>query len=438
MRRLTTLFEQGGPVRDETVVLHSGYETDPATHAVAVPIYQTVAYEFDSAEHAKALFDTEIEGNIYGRQMNPTTAVLEDRVAKLEGGVAGLAVGSGAAAINYAIGTLARVGSNVVTTPQLYGTTQTLFRYLFKDQGIEVRFADSDEPDSLGRLVDGGTVALFCESVGNPAGNVVDIEGLAAIAHREGVPLIVDNTVATPMLIKPIDHGADIVLHSMTKYIGGHGNSLGGMIVDSGRFPWIRHRRRFPMMSSPEPSFHDVVYTDKFGVSAYAARIRTVELRNTGATLSPANAFLLLQGLETLPLRMERHCSNAGEVASLLEADERVAWVNYAGFPSNPYHELMRRYAGGRPSPILTFGVRGGYDAGVRFHDSLRLFKRLVNIGDTRSLVCHPASTTHRQLTPAELSRSGVRPEMIRLSIGIEHVDDLAEDLDQALEKASV
>ncbi len=423
-------------MRDETIAIHGGYETDPGTHAVAVPIYQTVAFEFDSAEHGAALFNLEVPGEIYTRIGNPTNAVLERRVAALEGGVAALTVSSGAAAIHYAIENLIEAGTNIVATPQLYGATYTLLAHLLPKQGVQTRFAATDQAEDIARLIDENTRAVYCESIGNPAGNIADIEAIANVAHAAGVPLIVDNTVATPILIKPISYGADVVVHSLTKFMGGHGTTLGGVIVDGGNFPWDKHRRRFPMLTEPEPCYHDVVYTKQFGPSAYVARCRTVCQRNTGATLSPLNAFLLLQGIETLPLRMERHCANAAIVADYLRRHRRIEWVSYVGFRDNPYHALAERYLNGRAPSLLTFGVVGGFETGRRMFDRLRLFKRLVNMGDVKSLACHPASTTHRQLTPEELAKAGVRPEMIRLSIGTENINDILDDLSQALEGA--
>lgn len=421
-------------MQDATLALHHGFTSDPATKAVAVPIYQTVAYEFDSAQHGADLFDLAVPGNIYTRIMNPTNDVLEQRMAALEGGVAALAVSAGSAAITYAIQALARAGDNIVSTPQLYGGTYTLFAHMLPSQGIEVRFARDDSPEAIAALIDGHTKAVYCESIGNPAGNIVDIGALARVAHAAGIPLIVDNTVASPVLCKPITHGADIVVHSLTKYVGGHGNSLGGIIVDGGTFPWHQHTIRFPQLTRPEPSYHGVVYTEAFGAAAFIGRVRTVPLRNTGAALSPFNAFLILQGLETLALRMDRHVENAMAVALHLQQHPAVEWVSYAGLPDHPHHELASRYMGGRPSALLSFGLKGGYEAGVRFYDALRIFKRLVNIGDAKSLACHPASTTHRQLSEAEQSKAGVRPEMIRLSVGIEDIGDLLADLDQALQ----
>jgi len=423
-------------MKSETVAVHGGYETDPTTKAVAVPIYQTVAYEFDSADHGAALFNLEAEGFRYSRISNPTTAVLERRVAALEGGVDVLCVSTGQAALNYAVLNLTAMGTNIVSVPQLYGTTYTLFGHVLPSQGIGVRFAESDRADAIEKLIDDNTRAVFCESVGNPAGNICDIEALARVAERHGVPLIVDNTVATPILLRPIEYGADIVVHSLTKFMGGHGTTLGGAIVDSGKFPWRQHARRFAMFSEPDASYHGLIYTDHFGASAYIARCRSLYQRATGAVLAPLSAFLLLQGIETVALRVERHVENARRVAEFLRKDPRVAWVNYAGFADNPYHTLARKYLGGRACSLLTFGIAGGLEAGKKFYDALRLFKRLVNMGDAKSLACHPASTTHRQMSAEEQTKAGVKPEMIRLSVGIEHIDDIVADLDQALAAA--
>ncbi|MCA9918625.1 MAG: O-acetylhomoserine aminocarboxypropyltransferase/cysteine synthase [Anaerolineales bacterium] len=419
-----------------TIGIHGGYETDPTTKSVAVPIYQTVAYEFDNAQHGADLFNLAVPGNIYTRIMNPTADVLEKRVAELEGGIAGLAVSAGSAAVNYSILTIAEAGNNIVSVPLLYGGTYTLFAHMLPKQGIEVRFAEDDSPASLEKLIDEKTSAVYCETIGNPAGNIVDIEAIATMAHKHGVPVIVDNTVATPILIRPIDYGADIVVHSLTKYMGGHGNSLGGVIVDSGKFPWAEHADRFPMLNNPEPSYHGVVYTAALGPAAYIGRARTVPLRNTGSAISPFNAFLILQGIETLALRMERHTENALAVAHYLNDHDSVAWVSFAGLPSSPYYELAQKYTDGKPSALLTFGIKGGFEAGVKFYDALKLFKRLVNIGDAKSLAAHPASTTHRQLTEAELAAAGVTPDAIRLCVGIEHIDDILADLAQALTAA--
>ncbi|WP_187992483.1 O-acetylhomoserine aminocarboxypropyltransferase/cysteine synthase family protein [Vibrio harveyi] len=420
-------------MKDETLSIHFGYETDPTTKSVATPIYQTVAYEFDNAQHGADLFNLEVPGNIYTRIMNPTNDVLEKRMAALEGGIAGLVVSAGSAAINYAILTLAQAGDNIVSTPQLYGGTYTLFAHMLPNQGIEVRFAKDDKPESLTELIDENTKAVYCESIGNPAGNIIDLERVAELAHAQGVPVIVDNTVATPVLCKPIEFGADIVVHSLTKYVGGHGTTLGGIIIDSGKFPWAQHKDRFPVFNQPEPSYHGVVYTEAFGEAAFIGRARTVPLRNTGSALSPMNAFMLMQGLETLSLRMERHTENALKVAEYLSQHEKVSWVSYAGLPTSEFYPLAEKYMQGKPSAILSFGLKDGYEAGVRFYDALKIFKRLVNIGDAKSLACHPASTTHRQLSEAEQKQAGVSPEMIRLSVGIEHIDDILVDLEQAL-----
>jgi len=423
-------------MKKETIAIHAGYETDPTTKSVAVPIYQTVAYEFDNAQHGADLFNLAVPGNIYTRIMNPTADVLEKRVAELDGGIAGLAVSSGSAAINYAILTIAEIGNNIVTVPMLYGGTYTLFAHMLPKQGIDVRFAKDDSPAALEALIDDKTSAIYCESIGNPAGNIVDLEGICKMADKHGIPVIVDNTVA-PTLIRPIDYGASIVVYSLTKYMGGHGTSLGGMIVDSGKFPWAEHAKRFPMLNNPEPSYHGVVYTDALGPAAFIGRARTVPLRNTGSAISPFNAFLILQGIETLTLRMERHCDNAIAVAKHMEAHPAVASVQFAGLESSPYFDLAQKYTNGRPSALLTFNIKGGFDAAVKFYDALGLFKRLVNIGDCKSLAAHPASTTHRQLTEAELVTAGVTPDMIRLCIGIEHIDDILADIDQALAAAT-
>ena len=423
-------------MKDETLAIHAGYDTDPTTKAVAVPIYQTVAYEFDNAQHGADLFNLAVPGNIYTRIMNPTADVLEQRVAALEGGIAGLAVSSGQAATNYSILNIAEVGNNVVSVPLLYGGTYTLFAHMLPKQGIEVRFAEDDSAAALKKLINKKTVAVFAETIGNPAGNIADIEAISTMAHEHGIPVIVDNTVTPPPLLKPIEYGVDIVVHSLTKYMGGHGNSLGGLIVDSGNFPWADHADRFPGLTQPEPSYHGVVYTDALGPAAYIGRARTVPLRNTGSAISPFNAFLILQGIETLPLRMERHVDNALAVAKFLQEHGKVAWVHYAGLPESKYYDLAQKYTNGRPSALLSFGVKGGFDAGVKFYDALELIKRLVNIGDAKSLAAHPASTTHRQLNDDELVAAGVTSDMIRLCVGIEHIDDILADLDQALSAA--
>ena len=425
-------------MRAETLALHAGYEADRPVRAVAVPIYQTVAYEFDSAEHAAALFNLEAEGYRYSRISNPTVNVLERRIAALEGGSGALCVASGQAAVHAAILALADVGRNIVSVPQLYGTTHTLFAHVLPRIGVQVRLAASDQPDDIARLIDDDTIAVYCESVGNPAGNVADLEALAAVAHRAGVPLMVDNTVASPILVQPIAFGADIVVHSLTKYLGGHGTTMGGCIVDGGHFPWASHAKRFPMLTEPDPSYHGLVYADHFGPTAFIERCRNFSLRASGGALPALSAFLLLQGVETVALRVERHVENAHLVATALRADPRVAWVNYAGFPDSPYYKQIQRYLGGRACGLLTFGVQGGIAGGVAFYNALKLVKRLVNLGDAKSLACHSASTTHRQMNAEEQLRAGVRPEAIRLSVGIEHIDDILADLDQALTAAAV
>ncbi|EMC9359046.1 bifunctional O-acetylhomoserine aminocarboxypropyltransferase/cysteine synthase [Proteus mirabilis] len=417
----------------ETLSVHAGYSPDPTTKAVAVPIYQTTSYAFDDTQHGADLFDLKVPGNIYTRIMNPTNDVLEQRVAALEGGIAAVAVASGMAAITYAIQTIAQVGDNIVSVAKLYGGTYNLMAHTFPRIGIEARFAPHDDLLALEALIDEKTKAVFCESITNPSGNIVDIQAIATVAHRHGVPLIVDNTVATPYLCRPFEHGADIIIHSLTKYIGGHGNSIGGIVVDSGKFPWAEHKDRFEILNTPDVSYHGVNYVEHFGAAAYIARCRVAPLRGTGAALSPFNAFLILQGLETLALRMERHTENAQKVAEYLQNHPQVVWVKYAGLTSHPEHNLAVRYMSGKPAGILSFGIKGGAEAGAKFIDALKLIVRLVNIGDAKSLACHPASTTHRQLNDDELERAGVSRDLIRLSIGIEHIDDIIADLEQAL-----
>ncbi|QIF95673.1 bifunctional O-acetylhomoserine aminocarboxypropyltransferase/cysteine synthase [Proteus vulgaris] len=421
----------------ETLSVHAGYSPDPTTKAVAVPIYQTTSYAFDDTQHGADLFDLKVPGNIYTRIMNPTNDVLEKRVAALEGGIAAVAVASGMAAITYAIQTIAQIGDNIVSVAKLYGGTYNLMAHTFPRIGIEARFAPHDDIAALEALIDDKTKAVFCETITNPSGNIVDIQALADVAHRHGVPLIVDNTVATPYLCRPFEHGADIIIHSLTKYIGGHGNSIGGIVVDSGKFPWAEHKTRFEILNTPDVSYHGVNYVEHFGAAAYIARCRVAPLRGTGAALSPFNAFLILQGLETLALRMERHTENAQKVAEYLQNHPQVAWVKYAGLSNHPEHDLAVRYMSGKPAGILSFGIKGGAEAGARFIDALQLIVRLVNIGDAKSLACHPASTTHRQLNDEELERAGVSRDLIRLSIGIEHIDDILADLERAL-KASI
>ncbi len=422
-------------MRIETLAVHAGYTPDPTTKAVAVPIYQTVAYAFDNTQHGADLFDLKVAGNIYSRIMNPTNGVLEARVAALEGGIGALAVASGMSAIAYAIQTIAEAGDNIVSASTLYGGTYNLFAHTFPQMGIEVRFADYRDPESFAKLIDARTKAVYCETIGNPLGNITDLAALAKVAHAHGVPLIVDNTVASPYLCRPFEHGADIVVHSLTKYLGGHGTTIGGAIVDSGKFPWAEHKERFKRLNEPDVSYHGVVYTEALGPAAYIGRARVVPLRNMGAALSPMAAFQILQGIETLPLRMDRICDNALKIAKHLKSHAKVGWVNYAGLPDHADHALVEQQMGGRASGIISFGLKASdsLEAGARFQDALKLFTRLVNIGDAKSLACHPASTTHRQLNPAELAKAGVKPDMVRLSIGIEHIDDLLEDLEQAL-----
>ena len=417
----------------ETVAVHGGYSPDPTTRAVAVPIYQTVAFAFDNTQHGADLFDLKVPGNIYTRIMNPTQDVLEQRVAALEGGIAALALASGQAAVTYAIQTIAEVGDNIVSSSTLYGGTYNLFAHTLPLSGITTRFADPRDLASFEPLIDEKTKAIFAESVGNPLGNVTDIAALAEIAHRHGIPLIIDNTVPSPYLLRPIEHGADIVVQSLTKYLGGHGTSLGGAIIDSGKFPWAEHKVRFKRLNEPDVSYHGVVYTEAFGPAAYIGRARVVPLRNTGAAISPFNAFLILQGIETLALRVDRITENAMKVAEYLKGHKKVDWVSFAGLPEHPDHALVKKYLSGKAPGLFTFGVKGGRAAGTRFQDALQLFTRLVNIGDAKSLATHPASTTHRQLNPEELAKAGVKEETVRLSIGIEHIDDLIADLEQAL-----
>lgn len=423
-------------MKPQTIALHAGYKSDPTTNAATTPIYQTTSFTFNDSQHGADLFDLKVPGNIYSRIMNPTNAVLEQRLAELEGGVGALAVASGMAAIRYAIEAIAEVGCNIVSTSQLYGGTYNLFAHTFPRQGLETRFADADDFDRVRALIDDNTRALFCESIGNPAGNVVDIDRWAEIAHDAGVPLIVDNTVATPVLCRAFDHGADIVVHSLTKYIGGHGTTIGGAIVDSGRFDWVANGNRFKVMNTPDPSYHGVIYTEAMGEAAYIGRCRVVPLRNTGAALSPQSAFQIMQGLETLSLRMKQHCKNAKKVARYLQDHPQVSWVNYAGLKNSPHRATCKKICGGKAAGILSFGIEGGIDAGTRFIDALQLILRLVNIGDAKSLACHPASTTHRQLDATELASAGVSEDMVRLSIGIEHIDDILADIEQALAAA--
>ncbi len=420
----------------ETLAVHGGFEPDPTTKAVAVPIYQTTSYAFDDTQHGADLFDLKVPGNIYTRIMNPTTDVLEKRVAAMEGGIGALGLASGMSAVTYSIFTISESGDNIVTTSTLYGGTYNLFAHTLPQLGIEVRFADPKDIDGMAALIDDRTKAVFCESIGNPAGNVVDLGAMADMAHAHGVPLIVDNTVPSPYLCRPFEHGADIVLHALTKYMGGHGTTIGGVLVDSGKFPWAEHRERFRRLNEPDVSYHGVVYTEALGEAAYIGRARVVPLRNMGAAISPFNSFLILQGIETLPVRMDRHCDNAIAVAKFLQEHPQVEWVKYAGLEDHPDKPLVDKYMGGKASSILSFGIKGGLEAGAKFIDALQLAVRLVNIGDAKTLACHPATTTHRQLNPEEMQRAGVSEDMVRLSIGIEHIDDIIADLDQALAMA--
>ena len=419
----------------ETIALHSGYSSEATTKAAAVPIYQTTSYTFDDTKHGADLFNLAVEGNIYTRIMNPTTAVLETRLAEMEGGIAALCVASGMAAITQSIQCIAQPGCNIVSASQLYGGTYNLFVHSFPSQSIEARLVDGDNLDAVEAAIDDKTIAVFCEPIANPAGNVIDLKGFADIAHKHAVPLIVDNTVATPYHCRPIEHGADVVIHSLTKYIGGHGNSIGGVIIDSGKFDWAKHKDKFPMLTEPDPSYHGVSYTEALGAAAYIGRCRVVPLRNMGAALSPFNAFLILQGLETLGLRIERHTENALALANHLRSHEKISWVNYSGLSDSKYYQLCQKYCGGKASGILSFGIKGGIESGTKFIDALQMILRLVNIGDAKSLACHPASTTHRQLNAEELKTAGVSEDLVRISVGIENIDDIVADVDQALAK---
>jgi len=420
----------------ESIALHHGYESEKTTKAATTPIYQTTSFTFDNTQHGADLFDLKVEGNIYSRIMNPTNAVLEQRIAEMEGGIAALALASGMAAITYAISCITRVGDNIVSTSQLYGGTYNLFAHTLPNQGVEVKMVDAGNYDEIKAAIDSKTKALYCETIGNPLGNVVDLKILADIAHEKGIPLIVDNTVATPYLCRPIDFGADIVIHSLTKYIGGHGTTVGGVIVDSGKFDWVKEAKKFPMLNEPDPSYHGVVYTEALGPAAYIGRCRVVPLRNTGAALAASSAFQIMQGLETLGLRIERHCFNAFKVAEFLQKNEQVSWVNYAGLPGDPYHTICKKITKGQAAGIISFGIKGGKVAGAKFIDALKMILRLVNIGDAKSLACHPASTTHRQLDEKELKLAGVSEDMVRISVGIEHIDDILADITQALKAA--
>jgi len=418
----------------ESIALHHGYESEKTTKAATTPIYQTTSFTFDDTKHGADLFDLKVEGNIYTRIMNPTNGVLEQRVAEMEGGIAGLSLASGMAAITYAIQCITRTGDNIVSTNQLYGGTYNLFAHSFPQQGINVKMVDGADFKAIDAAIDEKTKALYCESIGNPLGNIIDLKELADIAHKHGIPLIVDNTVPTPYLCRPIDFGADVVIHSLTKYMGGHGTTIGGVIVDSGKFDWAKEPKKFPMLNEPDPSYHGVIYTEALGPAAFIGRCRVVPLRNTGAALSPHSAFLIMQGLETLGLRMKQHCENALALAKYLEGHECVEWVNYAALPNDKYNALCKKITKGQASGIISFGIKGGIEAGTKFIDALQMILRLVNIGDAKSLACHPASTTHRQLNPEELALAGVSEDMIRISVGIEHIDDIIHDVEQAIE----
>jgi len=418
----------------ESIALHHGYESEKTTKSATTPIYQTTSFTFDDTKHGADLFDLKVEGNIYTRIMNPTNGVLEQRVAEMEGGIAALSLASGMAAITYAIQCITRTGDNIVSTNQLYGGTYNLFAHSFPQQGINVKMVDGADFKAIDAAIDEKTKALYCESIGNPLGNIIDLKELSDIAHKHGIPLIVDNTVPTPYLCRPIDFGADIVIHSLTKYMGGHGTTIGGVIVDSGKFDWAKEPKKYPMLNEPDPSYHGVVYTEALGPAAFIGRCRVVPLRNTGAALSPHSAFLIMQGLETLGLRIKQHCENALALAKYLEGHESVEWVNYAALPNDKYNALCRKITNGQASGIISFGIKGGIEAGTKFIDALQMILRLVNIGDAKSLACHPASTTHRQLNPEELALAGVSEDMIRISVGIEHIDDIIQDVEQAIE----
>src|SRR6056300_1821380 len=421
----------------ESIALHHGYESEKTTKAATTPIYQTTSFTFDNTQHGADLFDLKVEGNIYSRIMNPTNAVLEQRIAEMEGGIAALALASGMAAITYAISCITRVGDNIVSTSQLYGGTYNLFAHTLRNQGVEVKMVDAGNYDEIKAAIDSKTKALYCETIGNPLGNVVDLKILADIAHEKGIPLIVDNTVATPYLCRPIDFGADIVIHSLTKYIGGHGTTVGGVIVDSGKFDWAKDPKKYPMLNEPDPSYHGVVYTEKFGPAAFIACCRVVPLRETGACLSPNNAYIIMLGLESLGVRMQRHCENALALAKYLKNHERVEWVNYAALPDDKYHDVCKKITQGLTSGIISFGIKGGREAGAKFIDALQMILRVLSMGDAKSLACHPASTLHRQLTEEQKALAGVSEDLIRISVGIEHIDDIIQDVEQAIQAST-
>jgi O-acetylhomoserine (thiol)-lyase len=420
----------------DTLQVHAGQTPDPVTGARAVPIYQTTSYVFNDAEHASNLFALKEFGNIYTRIMNPTNDVFEQRVAALEGGAAALAVASGSAAITYAVLNIAGAGDNIVAASTLYGGTYNLFKYTLPKLGVDTVFVDPEDPENFRNAIDEKTKAVYIESIGNPGINIIDIEKVAAVAHENGVPLIIDNTFGTPYLIRPIEFGADIVVHSATKFMGGHGTSIGGIIVDSGKFDW-KASGKFPGLTQPDPSYHGVVYTDAVGPIAFIIKARVQLLRDTGASVSPFNSFLFLQGLETLSLRVERHVSNAKKIATFLNQHPAVSWVNYPGLPGNKYNSLAEKYFPKGAGSIFTFGIKGGLEAGIKFIESLEIFSHVANVADAKSLVIHPASTTHSQLSEEDQRDAGVTPDQTRLSIGIEDVEDLIDDLRQALEKAS-
>jgi len=423
--------------RFETSAVHAGYDPDPHVRSVAMPIYQTAAFAFDDAQHSADLFDGKVDGFIYSRLGNPTVRSLEQRVATLEQGVGALALASGQAAVAATFMTMAGVGDTIVAASSLYGTTYGLLAYTLPQYGIEAKFFDYRDHDRCEQLIDGNTKAIFCESIANPSGHVADIAGLAEIAHRHGLPLIVDNTIATPYLCRPFEHGADISVHSMTKYMGGHGATLGGVVVDSGQFPWAKSADKFPKLTQADVSAHGKVFTEVYGEAAFIGRCSEVQLRTLGAILSPMSANMIALGIETLAVRMDRICFNAEIIGRFLLEHPAVQWVSYPALENHPDHERAQRYMGGRTSGVLSFGVKGGREAGAKLQDALTLIRRSTNIGDCKTLVCHPASTTHRKLSAEDLKKSGVSEELVRLSVGIEHIEDLLTDLDQALHQCA-
>ena len=419
----------------ESIALHYGYDSDKNDQKSATtPIYQTSGFTIDNTQHGADLFDLKAEGNIYSRIGNPTNAVLEKRIAEMEGGIAALSLASGMTAISYSIQTITSAGDNIVSTNQLYGGTYNCFTHSLPKQGITVRMVDGEDYKGIDEAIDDKTKAIYCESIGNPFGNIIDIKRFADIAHKRGIPLIVDNTVATPYLCRPIDFGADIVIHSLTKYIDGHGATIGGIIVDSGKFDWTKQPDKYPMLNEPDPSYHGIKYTEKFGSAAFIGCCRVVPLRETGACLSPNNAYIIMLGLESLGVRMERHCKNALELAKYLERHKSVKWVNYAALPNDRYHNVCKKITNGHASGIISFGIKGGKEAGAKFIDALQMILRVLSMGDAKSLACHPASTLHRQLTPEQKGLAGVSEDLIRISVGIEHIDDIINDVEQAIE----